>query len=93
MEEKNVHIVAVGYGKEPKINGSVLEGIGEDSVLIMYHDVNVVYAGYVYEVRELVCSKSTRLSLTLPCRYHQIIIFIITFLHYTTNSLFFSKVG
>lgn len=93
MEEKNVHIVAVGYGKEPKINRSVLEGIGEDSVLIMYHDVNVVYAGYVYEVRELVCSKSTRLSLTLPCRYHQIIIFIITFLHYTTNSLFFSKVG
>lgn len=93
MEEKNVHIVALGYGKEPKINRSVLEGIGEDSVLIMYHDVNVVYAGYVYEVRELVCSKSTRLSLTLPCRYHQIIIFIITFLHYTTNSLFFSKVG
>lgn len=93
MEEKNVHIVAVGYGKEPKINRSVLEGIGEDSVLIMHHDVNVVYAGYVYEVRELVCSKSTRLSLTLPCRYHQIIIFIITFLHYTTNSLFFSKVG
>lgn len=71
----------------------MLEGIGEDSVLIMHHDVNVVYAGYVDDVKELVCSKSTILSLTLPCHYHQIIIFIITFLHYTTNSLFFSKVG
>lgn len=71
----------------------MLEGIGEDSVLIVHHDVNVVYAGYVDEVTELVCSKSTILSLTLPCHYHQIIIFIITFLHYTTNSLFFSKVG
>lgn len=90
MEEKNVHIVAVGYGEESRINRSVLEGIGKDSVLIMYHDVNVGYAGYVDEVKELVCSKSTIPSLTLLSRYHQIIIFIITFLHYTTNSLFFT---
>lgn len=53
-EEKKVHIVAVGYGVNIKINRTVLEEIGGDNVLVM--DSELGYRSYVSQVKEMVCT-------------------------------------
>ena len=57
QEEKKVHIVAVGYGVQKKINKTVLEEIGGENVLVMYRDPNSGYSSYASQIRDMVCGK------------------------------------
>ncbi|XP_068698443.1 uncharacterized protein [Montipora foliosa] len=57
-EEKKVHIVAVGYGRDKIIRPEILEEIGGDNVLIMKRrgTGDSGYKSYVPQVKEMVCT-------------------------------------